>query len=102
MGRKLFQLGLAVCLVFVQMDTYVVHVDNSPVTPGARVADAVKAAMQARTVTQLGLAEATGIPRSTLIRRLNAHSSFTIEELVRIAEHLGVDVVTFVSAADAA
>lgn len=56
--------------------------------------------MTAKGVTRLGLAEATGIPRSTLIRRLNAHSSFTVEELTRIAGHLGVDVYGLISAAD--
>lgn len=58
--------------------------------------------MAVRGVTQLGLAEGTHIPRSTLIRRLNGRSPFNVDELVDIAAHLGVDVVALVSAADAA
>lgn len=75
---------------------------SPPQTPAVRVADAVNAAMDARGVTRLELSDATGIPRSTLIRRLNGLlPSFTIDELDRIAQHLEVDVVTLVAPVDA-
>lgn len=61
---------------------------NNPST--AQVAEAVTREMEAAGVSQNGLAEATNIPRSTLIRRLNGASSFKVEELNAIASHLGV------------
>lgn len=59
-------------------------------TPQTRIAEAVRELMEEQGVTQLGLAEATGIPRVTLIRRLNGHQSFTVNELASVAAHLGV------------
>lgn len=43
-------------------------------------------------VTVVWLCGATGIPRSTLTRRLSGHSSFTLNELERIAGALRVPV----------
>ena len=76
--------------------------DISPPSPDNRIAQAVLAAMAAKGETELGLSEAAWIPRTTLRRRLSGRTSFTIKELGRIAAHLGVDVVTLISAADAA
>lgn len=61
-----------------------------------RVADAVREAMTERHVSQAGLAEATGIARVTLIRRLQGHVPFTVRELGAIAEHLGMVASDFV------
>lgn len=59
-------------------------------TGTARVAEAVRSRMTEQNVSQVSLSEATGIPRATLIRRLQGHSPFTVAELVAIANHLGV------------
>jgi transcriptional regulator with XRE-family HTH domain len=76
----------------------VCHMDSSTTATSA-VAAKVRATMTAKGVSQVSLAEATGIPRVTLIRRLNGHASFTIEELAAIATHLGVDVASLLEAA---
>ena len=56
------------------------------------VADRVVAAMQSKGATRLGISEATGIPRTTLLRRLSGASSFTVAELHAIARALEVPV----------
>jgi transcriptional regulator with XRE-family HTH domain len=43
--------------------------------------------------TEKGLAEATGIPRTTLQRRLTGTSDFTVSELDALARHLGIPLV---------
>lgn len=56
------------------------------------VADRVVAAMESKGATRLGISEATGIPRTTLLRRLSGASSFTVAELDAIARALEVPV----------
>ena len=63
------------------------------------VAKRVEAAITQSGETQLGVALATGIPRSTLARRLSGYSPFTVSELSAIATALGVDVLTLVAPA---
>lgn len=60
------------------------------------VAGRVLAAMEAQGATRLGISESTGIPRTTLLRRLSGASPFTIAELEAIAKCLGVPVHTFI------
>lgn len=50
--------------------------------------------------SQNSLAETTGIPRSTLLRRLSGASSFKIDELEAVAGRLGLKVSDIVSAAE--
>lgn len=59
-------------------------------TTNELVASAVKDAISAAGSSHRKLCEATGIPSVTLNRRLNANRTFTVEELVAIADHLGV------------
>lgn len=47
------------------------------------------------------LAEATGIPRVTLWRRLRAESDFTVDELVAVAEFLDLSPQEFIDRARA-
>jgi transcriptional regulator with XRE-family HTH domain len=61
------------------------------------VARAVSDAMAERGQSQRAVSLATGIPRPTLTRRLNAHSSFTVAELERIAAFLDVEVADFLA-----
>lgn len=54
-------------------------------------------------VSQQKLAAATGIPQSTLHRRLKAREerdSFTVDELEKIARALGVSIADFFASAD--
>jgi transcriptional regulator with XRE-family HTH domain len=69
----------------------------SQVAYSEQVTAAVNAAIKAQGQTVLGLSEATGIARVTLMRRLSGHTDFSVGELDRIAEALGVDVRTFTS-----
>lgn len=71
------------------MDMQNAYMDNSATR---RVAATVRQAMETRGVSQLGLSEATLIPRATLIRRLQGQSPFTITELDAIAGVLGTTI----------
>jgi transcriptional regulator with XRE-family HTH domain len=66
----------------------------------ARVAVTVAAAMEAGGWSEKALAEATGIPRVTLRRRL-AGAAFNVAELAAIAEALGTTVTDLVDRAAA-
>lgn len=59
------------------------------------VADAVVEQMRVRDVTQEFLANRTGIPRTTLLRKLNGHRAFDVDELERVARVLEVDPASF-------
>lgn len=59
-------------------------------TANEEVANAVKDAMTAAGSSHRKVCAATGIPSVTLTRRLNALRTFTVEELILVAEHLGV------------
>lgn len=65
------------------------------VTPPSNhtVAQRVRDAMEEQGQTEKGLAEATGIPRTTLQRRLTGNSDFTVTELDALARHLGIALV---------
>lgn len=65
---------------------------TAPSTFAGDVARNVVAAMESRGKTNLGISEATGIPRTTLLRRLGGHSAFTVAELDAVAEALEMDV----------
>lgn len=65
-----------------------------------RVATAVSEAIAAKELTQVSISEATGIPRTTLIRRLRGQSPFTIAELQAIAAVLDEDPATFLRPAE--
>jgi transcriptional regulator with XRE-family HTH domain len=61
---------------------------------GARVAET----RDKNGATNAGLAEATGIPRSTLIRSLKGLRPFRVTELARLGDVLGVPYAEFLTA----
>lgn len=65
-----------------------------------RTAAQVAAAMSDAGKSEVAVSEATGIPRSTLKRRLSGFSSFTVDELQRVADLLEVPVTTLLDATD--
>lgn len=65
------------------------------------VADKISEEMGTRGVSVKQLADATGISRMTLTRRLTGHSSFTIAELAAIAAHFETTTDQLVAAARA-
>jgi lambda repressor-like predicted transcriptional regulator len=69
--------------------------DNTTDT-SRKVAAAVSAALGVAGISVLTAAEQTGIPRSTLTRRLTGTSPFTIVELELVANLLGQSVEHFI------
>lgn len=67
-------------------------------TTTERAAINVSRLMDARGATLLGLANSTGIPRTTLRRSLEAGRPFTLAELDQIARHFGVKAVSLLRA----
>ncbi len=74
------------------------HMADTPTT-AALVADRVAESIKASGVTVAWLCEQTGIPRTTLARRLNGSTAFDLNELDRIAAALRVAVTEFLVAA---
>lgn len=69
-----------------------------PTTYAETVAERVSQAIEVAGQSQKSIALVTGIPRTTLARRLSGASPFTVAELAAIALALEVDVSTFTSA----
>lgn len=63
--------------------------------PSPRIAEAVRVRLATSNHTERTLADATGIPRATLQRRLAGLVPFTVRELGLIAHELGVDASSF-------
>ena len=55
-----------------------------------QVAGEVRAAVARNKMTATALGEATGISRSSLHRKMQGTRSFTVEELIRVADALGL------------
>lgn len=72
------------------------HTDNT----STRISRVVTQMLEQAGVSQKAAAEATGIPRATLIRRLSGHSPFQTTELEAVAALLGVNVSDIVLAAE--
>lgn len=71
------------------------------VTTTQAVAEVVSDKMPGHGLSVKALADATGIPRTTLARRLTGHSSFTIRELNLIAPLLGTNAISLLAEAEA-
>lgn len=72
---------------------------ETPDEVSRRVAGAVASAMVAAGTSQREVAGMTGIPLTTLNRRLTGRSPFLVTELASIASVLGVPVLDIVKAA---
>lgn len=72
------------------MDTSVNDMDTTEYTKA--VAASVDHLMDEAGVSLLSLSTKTGIPRTTLRRRVLGHTSFTVQELAAIAATLGTSV----------
>jgi predicted transcriptional regulator len=57
-----------------------------------RVAAAVAAAIAEAGITYQSVAHGSGIPPTTLHRKLNEHTAFNVRELEQIAKYLGIEV----------
>lgn len=68
-------------------------------TAAARIGAHLQGIVAERGITIRDLADATGIPHSTLHRRLQGHDSFTINELERITAHLSLDILAVLAVA---
>lgn len=74
--------------------------DINPNTFQGRVARSVAEAIESSGVTVVWLCEKSGIPRTTMTRRLAGNSSFTVDELDRVANALRVPVETLTPSSD--
>lgn len=61
-------------------------------------AELIRSQLAAHDLSVAALAEATGIPRMTLTRRLADPGSFTLSELSRVAAVLDLPIVDLVAA----
>lgn len=66
-------------------------------TTADKVAREVAEQIKASGVTVAWLCEHTGIPRSTLVRRLNGSTPFDLNELDRIAAALRIDTAALLA-----
>lgn len=64
-------------------------------TQTAQIAASVKLAIQREGSSMRKVCDATGIPLTTLGRRLSGQISFTVSELLAIADHLCVSASEF-------
>lgn len=77
------------------MGTNVTRMDHKPLA--TTVSQTVLDVLAARSISQRVLSEQTGIPFTTLHRRLHG-SPFTIDELEKVGAYLGITVTQLVSA----
>lgn len=66
-----------------------------PTATREHIAAEVRAGMARKKITQRKLAEEIGLGLPTLSRRLNGHQPFTIDELLRISQVLGIAFANF-------
>lgn len=66
---------------------------------GKRVADNTRAEMARRGQTQTSLAIAVDMTQQALSRRLSGRTPFTIDELAKVADVLGVSVTALIGEA---
>lgn len=62
-----------------------------------RVAANVRAELAARRLSGTALATALGITRSTMYRRLDGRSTWPVDDLEKVADFLGVDVLSLLA-----
>ena len=58
--------------------------------PRQRTASKVASAISDSGLTRLELSELTGIPKTTLLRKVNGHAPFTLDDIASIGAALGV------------
>jgi len=76
----------------IRLDTaYGVHMDTTEAT-----AERVRTHVDTAGITRRELSEGSGIPYTTLYRKLNGQSPFTIPEIAAVAAVLGVQPSTLV------
>lgn len=68
-------------------------------TPAQEVADKVAAGILRSGRSKSSVAAEVGIPSTTFGRKINGHVEFSLSELLRIADALGVAPASFVPAA---
>lgn len=70
---------------------------DTPTDTDRQVADAVSSQLRAAGIAQRTAAEQTGIPFTTLRRRLTGLASFKLSELARLAALLDVTVAALIA-----
>lgn len=67
-----------------------------------RVAENVRAEMAARRISGTALADALGITRSTMYRRLDGNSPWPVDDLEKVADFLKVELMDLLAERGAA
>lgn len=65
--------------------------------PRTATARKVASAIEAAKLTRQQVSDLTGIPKTTLLRKLRGHSSFTICEIASVAKAVGVKPAALIS-----
>lgn len=65
-------------------------------TPRTATANKVASAIKAANLTRREVSDSTGIPYTTLFRKMNGHSSFTLDEIASVARALNVNPGTLI------
>lgn len=86
-------------LTLLHLGHTVLHMDT--LTASRRIADVIRDRLRETRRTQLDIVAATGIPRTTLNRRMTGNSPFTVTELELIADFLGMTVTALMVASEA-
>lgn len=73
---------------------------NTNRTESERVAESVRVEMDKQHISQRRLAEQTGIPVTTLHRKLKGASPFTTTDIALIARELGTSMTAIIAAAE--
>ena len=74
---------------------------DTPQTVARAIGLAMADALKERSITTQAAAEASGIPRTTLIRRLTGTSPLYVDELAALCDLLGVSMADFVGSVTA-
>lgn len=75
------------------------HVSTDPL---ALIRDEINTTIRSVGISEAELSRRSLIPRSTLARKLAGATEFTLSELIRLADALGVEPSRFVAAGSAA
>ena len=82
------------------LGTYSAYMGTTDMGMGRAIADEIESRRTAAGKSILELSEETGIPRTTLMRRLKDGSQLEVNELSSIAKHLGTTLLDIVDSAE--
>lgn len=91
---------MGITLVRMHTDTDETAIEAAAAAARLNIARAVNARLQTAGIAQRKVSEATGIPMTSLVRRLTGRAPFDIDQLARIARLLDVSVAALITYAE--